>query len=53
MPRLSVDIDLTYVPIEGRETSLKNISGALERISASTLTILPEAKIYLPAPELV
>lgn len=31
MPRLSVDIDLTYVPIEDRETSLGNISAALER----------------------
>lgn len=25
MPRLSVDIDLTYVPIEDRETTLKGI----------------------------
>jgi len=25
MPRLSVDIDLTYLPIEDRETTLKNI----------------------------
>jgi predicted nucleotidyltransferase component of viral defense system len=47
MPRFSVDIDLTYLPIEGRETSLNNISDALERIGASTLTILPEAKISL------
>ena len=26
MPRLSVDIDLTYVPLEDRETSFKNIN---------------------------
>jgi len=26
MPRISVDIDLTYLPIEDRETSLKGIS---------------------------
>jgi predicted nucleotidyltransferase component of viral defense system len=32
MPRLSVDIDLTYLPIETREISLKNISAALKRI---------------------
>ena len=32
MPRLSVDIDLTYVPIENREISLKNASEALHRI---------------------
>ena len=32
MPRLSVDIDLTYLPIENRQTSLNNITDALERI---------------------
>lgn len=32
MPRLSVDIDLTYLPIEDRETTLKNIDTTLERI---------------------
>ena len=32
MPRLSVDIDLTYVPIEDRETGLRNASEALQRI---------------------
>jgi predicted nucleotidyltransferase component of viral defense system len=32
MPRLSVDIDLTYVPIEDRDTSFKNISEALIKI---------------------
>lgn len=33
MPRLSVDIDLTYLPIEDRETTVKNISDALLRIA--------------------
>jgi len=32
MPRLSVDIDLTYVPIEDRQKSLQNIEEALLRI---------------------
>lgn len=32
MPRLSVDIDLTYLPIEDRETTLKNIDATLEHI---------------------
>jgi predicted nucleotidyltransferase component of viral defense system len=32
MPRLSVDIDLTYIPIEDRETSFNNISAALTKI---------------------
>lgn len=45
MPRLSVDIDLTYLPIEDRETSLNNISDALKRIRASTLNILRDASI--------
>lgn len=33
MPRLSVDIDLTYLPIEAREISLINIGKALVRIA--------------------
>lgn len=33
MPRLSVDIDLTYVPIEPREESLKKMSNALSNIA--------------------
>lgn len=32
MPRLSVDIDLTYLPIEDRETTLKNIDTTLDHI---------------------
>ena len=32
MPRLSVDIDLTWLPIGDRSTSLKAIDGALDRI---------------------
>ncbi len=35
MPRLSVDIDLTYLPIEDRVTSLKHIAEALGRIKES------------------
>jgi hypothetical protein len=31
MPRLSVDIDLTYVPLEPRDTALANIGEALHR----------------------
>lgn len=33
LPRLSVDIDLTYLPIEPREVSLAAISDALSRIA--------------------
>lgn len=34
MPRLSVDIDLTYMPLDDRDTALKNISDGLNRIKA-------------------
>lgn len=32
MPRLSIDIDLTYLPFDNRETALTNISDSLGRI---------------------
>jgi hypothetical protein len=32
MPRLSVDIDLTYLPVDERTTSLTTIAEALRRI---------------------
>jgi predicted nucleotidyltransferase component of viral defense system len=35
MPRLSVDVDLTYIPIEDRETSFANISVALTNIKST------------------
>lgn len=41
MPRLSVDIDLTYLPIEDRETSLRNIAVALQRIKANIEKVIP------------
>lgn len=37
MPRLSVDIDLTYLPIENRETTLKTIDTILENIREDLL----------------
>ncbi len=45
MPRLSVDIDLTYVPIEDRKTSLHNISAAIERIAIKIQKTVPETKV--------
>jgi len=47
MPRLSVDIDLTYLPIENRKTSLQNISEGLSRINESISSILPNVRISL------
>ena len=41
MPRLSVDIDLTYVPIEDRATSFINIPKTLEKIKATIEATIP------------
>lgn len=35
LPRLSVDIDLAYLPVQDRPTSLAEIGAALERIAAA------------------
>lgn len=48
MPRLSVDIDLFYLPIEPREESLKNIVAALNRIAERVKKALPKVKISVP-----
>jgi len=45
MPRLSVDIDLTYIPIEDRNISLKNINEALVRIKRNIEIIIQDARI--------
>src|SRR5690606_483769 len=41
MPRLSVDIDLTYLPIEDRETTIDNIAQALTRIKENIEKKIP------------
>ena len=45
MPRLSVDIDLTYIPIESRKVSLEKIYQALEQIKARLNKIIPRSRI--------
>jgi predicted nucleotidyltransferase component of viral defense system len=45
MPRLSVDIDLTYIPVKDRATSFSNISQALLRIKATVEAIIPNTQI--------
>ena len=45
MPRLSVDVDLTYLPIEDRAQTLENVAAALERTSENILRIVPAARI--------
>jgi predicted nucleotidyltransferase component of viral defense system len=46
MPRLSVDIDLTYLPIEDRPTTLENISAALVRIKNRIEQTMPDVRVH-------
>ncbi len=41
MPRLSVDIDLTYLPVEPRDASLQSIDTALKRIGTNIEKHIP------------
>ena len=46
MPRLSVDIDLAYLPVDDeRDKALTNIGNALARIAVAIKRALPRAKI--------
>ncbi len=45
MPRLSVDIDLTYISIEEREISLQNINQALLRIKERIEALKPQVNV--------
>ena len=45
MPRLSVDIDLTYLPVEDRPTSLAAIEAALKRIAVALRARIPESRV--------
>src|SRR6058998_2612580 len=47
VPRLSVDIDLTYVPLDSRETALRNIGDALARITEALKSRVPTVRIQL------
>jgi predicted nucleotidyltransferase component of viral defense system len=51
MPRISVDLDLTYLPIEDRDTSLTAIDSALRRIAAAIRKGIPDARVYETAPK--
>jgi hypothetical protein len=46
MPRLSVDIDLTYIPIENRRNDLHNISLLLKKLSQKIQHTLPAIQLY-------
>jgi predicted nucleotidyltransferase component of viral defense system len=45
MPRLSVDIDLTYLPVRPRAESLAAIDAAMKRIAGRITQSIPGAKI--------
>jgi predicted nucleotidyltransferase component of viral defense system len=45
MPRLSVDIDLTYLPLEDRETTLVHIAEALERIKKRLEEVMKDVRV--------
>ena len=45
LPRLSVDIDLTYVPLKDRAHSLKDISTSLQRISEQVKQNIPNTSV--------
>ena len=45
MPRYSVDIDLTYIPIQGREESLKTIKSHLETLKGYIEKSIPGIKV--------
>ncbi len=44
-PRLSVDIDLVYLPVEDRPTTLQGIDAALQRIAAKIRRAMPSVKV--------
>jgi len=46
MPRLSVDIDLAYLPVAEREFSLREIDEALQRIRHRILSDLPVSQVH-------
>ena len=49
MPRLSVDIDLTYIPAsENRNADFQNIRSALERIKDRLKKLIPESSFADP-----
>lgn len=45
LPRLSVDIDLTYLPIKPRNESLSDIDETLQRIGKSISKTLPDLRV--------
>lgn len=51
MPRLSVDIDLTYLPVASRAKSLIDIDTALKRIAETARSVSPAEDIVEQVPQ--
>jgi hypothetical protein len=51
MPRLSVDLDLTYLPVADRAASLKEIDGAMRRIARTIGRGIPGARVSPSRPK--
>ena len=49
MPRLSVDLDLTYLPFDGREAALAGVAAALGRVAAATSAAIPGSQTSVRA----
>jgi predicted nucleotidyltransferase component of viral defense system len=47
LPRLSVDIDLTYLPFDNRQTALSAITDALKRLKSKIEAIMRDVKVTL------
>jgi len=45
LPRLSVDIDLTFLPVKSRDETLKDITNSLSRISDKAKRLFPRCQI--------
>jgi len=45
LPRLSVDIDLVYLPLDDRDTALKNVRAALMRIAEIIKQAIPDSEV--------
>lgn len=49
LPRLSVDIDLTYLPVAPRPESLADLDTAMKRIAGSIKAVIPDAVVLPPS----
>ena len=50
LPRLSVDIDLNYLPITGRDDAISGIRTALNELSRDIKTLLPSTAVNAKSP---